>query len=229
MYGLGADIPVGPARTPAPTTKIDRTQILDPREYYRDPLACPDWPVVGPNQGYDGQRGRAGAEARLQAIGLYLNRGEGALRAPTDDEREQVFAATFRRSGSVWYYMGINNLSPLGMMVESDAQLMAEACHLRGYLRKLDVQEKAAAEDAEARRKNEARRTLDEYRRTVADQIAEIESLNEAVARHKQAMEDEAAVPRQYGLRQRLDANYRAAVNAAHTLGLGVPDAPAGI
>ncbi|WP_293875876.1 hypothetical protein [Sphingomonas sp. UBA978] len=219
-------IPPGPNTVPEPSTKIDRTQILDPKDYWRDPATCPDWPALTGTQRYDGPRGKVGAEQRLQAIGQYLNRGPGTLRAPTPDERDQHFSATFRRTGSPWHHLGLNELSPLGRMVEGEAELMAEACHLRGYLRKLEVKAAASAEADEHRRLSEARRTLDEYRFAAAADVAEIEALAEAVARHQQREEDEKAVARTYSIRQQLSARHSAAVQAAHTLGLGVPDAP---
>lgn len=218
-------IPVGPAAS-APTSKIDRTRILDPNDYWRDPMACPDWPCLGPNQGFDGRRGKEGAEERLEAIGLYLNRGPGQLRVPTAAEREQEFAKTFRRHGSNWYSLGIHNLAPLGRMVEGEADLMAEACHLRGYLRKLEA---TAARDAEAKKRreeSEARRTLEEYRAKAPDHIEQIRVLAPAVARHLQRLEDEKAVSLTRMHRDQVETLHSAAVRAAHTLGLGVPDAP---
>ncbi|MFH8652089.1 hypothetical protein [Sphingomonas paucimobilis] len=220
-------IPQGPNRTPSPTSKIDRTQILDPKDFWRDPMTCPDWPALTGNMRYDGARGKAGAEARLNAIGVHLNRGEGALRMPTPDEREKQFAATFRRTGAPWHAMGIVNLSPLGMMVENDAHLMAEACHIRGYLRKLEIVEAREADAAKERKLAEARQTLAEYRRDVPDEIEEYERLAEAAARHKQRIEDERAFDRSRAIRDHVATLHSAAVRAAHTLGLGVPDAPA--
>ncbi len=219
------DIP-GPNRTPEPSTKVDRTQILDPKDYWRDPATCPDWPALTGTQRYDGPRGKAGAEQRLQTIGQYLNRGPGALRVPTPDERDQHFAATFRRTGSPWHHMGMNELSPAGRFVEAEAELMAEACHLRGYLRKLEMKAAADEKAAAEYRLSSARNTLDDYRRGAPTEIAEIEALAEAVARHKQREEDERAVSRRYALIQSLNARHSAAVSAAHTLGLSVPDAP---
>ena len=217
---------VAPDKAPAADTRIDRTQILDPKDYWRDPATCPDWPVMGPNHRYEGPRGKVGAEARLEAIGRFLNRGPGTLRVPTEDEREQQFSATFRRSGSAYYAIGIDNLSPLGRLVEAEAELIAEACHLRGYLRKLEIKAQAEVDQVQVRKNYEAQRTLEEYRRNAPAQIAEIEALAEAVARHKQREEDERAVSRTYALRQTLTQTHSAAVRAAHALDLGVPDAP---
>lgn len=220
--------PMGPERKPAPSTRMDRTRILDPKDIWRDPMACPDWPALTGNMRYDGVRGKTGAEARLETIGHYLNRGEGALRVPTEDEREAQFAVTFRRSGSFanWHAMGIHNLSPLGMMAEADAMLMVEACHIRGYLRKLEAAAQRDADVVQERKLAEARHTLAEYRRTVPAEIEEHDGLAEAVARHKQRIEDERAFDRSRAIRDHVATLHSAAVQAAHTLGLGVPDAP---
>ena len=111
-------------------------------------------------------------------------------------------------------------------MAENDAMLMVEACHLRGYLRKLDDAAVRDAEAAEQRKLADARRTLERYRADVPARIAEIDSLAEAAARHQQRIDDERAVLRTQELRRHLRETHSAAVIAAHTLGLGVPDAP---
>jgi len=219
-------IPVGPDAGKAPATAIDRTQILDPKAFWPDAMACPDWPCLGPQQGFNGPRGKVGAEMRLEAIGSYLNRGPGALRAPTSDERDAEFSRTFRRNGSNWHHLGIRELSPLGRMVEGEAGLIVEACHLRGYLRKLETKVVRDAEAAERAKQAEARRTLEDYRATAPAEIEEFRSLAEAVARHQQRLEDERAFDRSRALRQHVETLHSAAVQAAHTLGLGVPDAP---
>ena len=218
---------IGP--NPTPTHKIDRRLILDPKDFWPDALKCPDWPALGPNEVHPGRIGKLGAEQRLETIGLHLNRGDGELRVPTQDERDDVFARTFRRvpnNNPRWQRIGIRNLSPLGMMVESHAELMVEACHIRGYLRKLEAAEKRAVEQAEEHRKAEARRTLADYRAQATAEIAEIKSLAEAAARHCQRIEDERAFARSQMLRDHVETLHSAAVRAAHTLGLGVPDAP---
>lgn len=222
------NIPMGPDKAPAPTAKPDRTNILDPKEFWPDILQCPDWPVVGITQSFDGQRGKAGAEARLETIGLHLNRGATSLRAPTADERLDEFARTFRRNGTNmrWYAIGINNLTALGMMAEADADLMVEACHLRAYIRKVEAVAIRDAERAADQRKSEARRALEEYRATVPGYVEEIASLADAVARHNQRIEDEKAERRTRYLRDHAQTLHSVAVQAAHTLGLGVPDAP---
>ncbi|MFC3440756.1 hypothetical protein ACFOKF_06000 [Sphingobium rhizovicinum] len=218
-------IPQGPTPTP-PATIIDRTAIFDPAEFWPNAMDCPDWPHLTGNLRYDGPRGKVGAEGRLQNIGAYLNRGR-ELRKPSEEERAQEVARLFRRSGGHWYALGITNLSPAGVLAETEACLIVEACHLRGYLRKLEAQA-VQAEEAKARRKlADARHTLAQYRATVPAEVEEIKALSEAVARHKQRLEDERAVARSQMLRDHVATMLSAAVSAAHTLGEEAPAHPA--
>lgn len=217
-------IPQGPTR--APESIIDRTQILKPEQFWPNAADCPDWPALRPTEQYLGPRGKAGAEQRLEAVGRGLNRGHGKLRVPMPAEVEAEFARTFRRSGSTWYHLGIRELSALGMMAEGDAGLIVEACHLRGYLRKLEAKATQEVDEAKRRRANEARQTLEDYRATVPAEIEEIKSLAEAAARHRQRLDDEKAFDRSHMLRQHIEGLHNYAIQAAHTLGLSVPDAP---
>lgn len=221
-------IPQGPTPASAAKSSPDRTHILDPKDFWPNVRECPDWPHLGPNQRYDGPRGKAGAEARLETIGWHLNRGTTSLHVPSADERTSEFARIFKRTGSFgnWYSLGIIDLSPLGMMAENEAMLMVEACHIRGYLRKL---EDAAVRDAEAavqRKEAAARRTLERYRAETPATIAEIGALAEAAARHQQRIDDEAAARRWRMLTESVEGGHTEAVKAAHALGLSAPDAP---
>jgi hypothetical protein len=221
-------IPQGPTPAAAAKSAPDRTQILDPKDYWPNVRECPDWPHLGQHQRYNGPCGKAGAEARLEAIGWHLNRAAATLHVPTADERTSDFARIFKRSGSFsnWYALGIIDLSPLGRLAEDEASMMVEACHIRGYLRKLDDAVLRDAEAAEQRKQAEARRTLERYRADTPDRIEEINSLAEAAARHQQRIDDEAAFRRRDMLIQSVGGGHSEAVKAAHSLGLGVPDAP---
>jgi hypothetical protein len=219
-------IPHGPAPDAGAKSSPDRTQILDPRDYWQTASSCPDWPRVSGTRRYDGPVGKVGAEQRLEAIGSYLNRGASTLHVPTSDERASEFARIFKHDGGTWYSLGINNLSPLGRLAEGEADLIVEACHIRGYLRKLEAQAVRDAEAKEQAKLSEARRTLENYRTTALAEIEEINSLAEAAARHEQRLADEQAAARTRMLRQHVGVLHSAAVGAAHTLGLSVPDAP---
>lgn len=217
-------IPVGPDANRALADVIDRRQVLDPAALWPGPVKCPDWPAVAAHQRYDGSRGKAAAEARLELLGQLLNRGSGKLRSPTEDERAEEFARLFRKTGSQWHHLGIPSLSPLGMLAENDATLIVEAAHIRGYLRKLEAIAERDAEADRRRKESIARRTLEKYRSISATSIAEIKAMAEAAERHRQRIEDEKAFYRSKELRRQLDAMHSEAVTAAHALGLGVPD-----
>lgn len=219
-------LPQGPTPASPQMSSPDRTRILDPHDFWPSVRECPDWPNLSPSQRYDGPTGRAGAEQRLEAIGRYLNRAATSLHAPSPEERDNEFSRVFKRTGTPWFALGIMNLSPLGRLAEDDARMIVEACHIRGYLRKLEAASARDAEAAEQRKLAEARRTLEQYRATVPGEIEEIKSLAEAVARHQQRLEDERAVGRSRMLRDHVETLHSEAVRAAHTLGLGVPDAP---
>lgn len=218
-------IPQGPTKV-AEMVAIDRTMIFDPVELWSDPLACPDWPHLPGTMRYDGPRGRHAAEARLERVGQILNRGPGNLKAPTKVEREEVIARFFKRSGGKWHTLGLRDLSPAGVISQDEADMIVEAAHLRGYLRKLDAQAVRETEAREEQRLREARRTLANYRETAPAEIEEIKTLAEAVARHQQRLDDEKAFARSQMLRQHVETLHGAAVMAAHALSLSVPDAP---
>lgn len=226
---FGKPFPV-PGRSAPPPPAIDMTHVLDPAEFWPDPMNCPDWPLEYSDgvstRRYEGPRGKAGAEMRMQMLGSTLNRGATSLRKPTQEERAAEFARVFKRSGSPFYRYGINDLSARDRLTEDRASLMVDALHVRGYLRKLEATVAREAEAKEQRRLADARRALDEYRKMVPVEIEEINSLAEAVARHQQRLDDERAFGRSRMLREHVGALHSQAVTAAHALGLSVPDAP---
>lgn len=210
----------------APETLPDRTRILDPKDYWPDPLKCPDWPQLRQGQVANGIVGKRGAEMQLEGMGQRLNRHGYKLRVPTAADRAQEIARMFRPSGGDWQHLGIANLSVLGIASREDANLIVEACHIRGYLRKLAAQEERAAEAADRQRLANARSTLDNYRAEAPARIENVKALSEAAARHQQRLDDEQAWHNLRGAKQNLDGFYSEAVRAAHELGLHVPDAP---
>lgn len=209
----------------APETTMDRTLILDPAELWPDPLSCPDWPIETATRRFEGQRGRAGAEAHLERLGAVLNRG-GKLHKPSAEERAEAFARIFARHGSDFYRYGITDLSALNRTVEEQARVAVDAAHVRGYLRKLDAQEARAAEQAQRRLVEDARKTLDRFNADVAARRAELTELAEAEARHKQREADERAARRCIEIRANLRHAHFPAVQAAGVLGVEAPAMP---
>lgn len=214
----------GPDR--AAETIVDRTLILDPAALWPDPLSCPDWPVEIGGRRYEGLRGRKGAKARLEMLSQHLNRGAGKVRPPSKDEREELSAKMFLQSGTEWHHLGIRGLSSRDRTVERDAHVIVDAVHVRGYLRKLDAQEKAQAEADERQKIAQARRRLDGYNQSVTDGRAELTALAEAEARHRQRIEDEQAFNRCHAIRQNLRHGHYDATQAAAKLGVEAPPMP---
>jgi hypothetical protein len=212
-------------------TAIDRTQILDCKELWPDPLACPDWPMEydapGSSRRYEGERGRRGAESRLEQLGQFLNRGGGKLRVPGEDDRAVEFARIFKREGDIYHRYGVANLSPLGRNMEAQAGLIVEAAHVRGYLRKLDAQEQAQAIADEKRKVADAQARVDGFARMSVEAAAELATLAEAAARHQQRLDDEKAFDRCKAIRQNVRHAHSDAIMAAHRLGLTPPQMPA--
>ncbi len=83
---FGKPFPV-PGQTAQPQAAIDMTHVLDPAEFWPDPMSCPDWPMEYSNgfstRRYEGQRGTAGAEMRMKMIGSIIKRGITNLSKPT--------------------------------------------------------------------------------------------------------------------------------------------------
>ena len=227
---LGKPFPV-PGQAAQSHAAIDMTHVLDPAEFWPDPMSCPDWPMEYDDgyskRRYEGPRGKAGAEMRMQMLGSALNRGITNLRKPTQEERAAEFARTFKRAGSPFYRYGINDLAARDRLTEDQARMMVDALHVRGYLRKLEAIEARQEEARKERPRAEARQTLARYRNTVDGSTEEIAALAEAAARHQQRIDDEKAFNRSRMLRQNLETLHANAVTAAHVLGEEAPARPA--
>src|SRR3546814_11144061 len=91
----------------------------------------------------------------------------------------------------MFQHLGLRNLSALDRTTESQAQLIVDAAHVRGYLRKLDAEEARAAEAKDRNERAKAETTLDRWLTSVAEGGKELASLADAAARHKQRIEDE--------------------------------------
>lgn len=213
----------------APETVPDLSQIIDVETLWPNPLDCPDWPHEVnngySNRRYEGARGKAGAEQRLYQLSYHINRG-AKVHAPSAAERETGVATVFKRGGSAYGLLGIPNLAPLGRTVENLADQIADATHVRGYLRKLAALEVKAADDEKRRKLSDARQRLDAYNTAVLNGLAELADLAEAEARHKQRIEDEKAFHRCVNTRRSLQMGHWEAAQAAATLGVDSPECP---
>lgn len=213
----------------APETVPDLSQILDVETLWPDPLACPDWPYEVnngySNRRYEGARGKAGAEQRLYQLVYHINRGAN-VHTPSDAERKSGMGMVFRQVGSAYQAIGIPNVAPLDRTVEHLADQIADATHVRGYLRKLAALEVKAADDDKSRKLSDARQRLDAYNTAVLNGLAELAELAEAEARHKQRIEDEKAFDRCANTRRALQMGHWDAAQAAATLGADAPECP---
>ncbi|AKM09313.1 hypothetical protein [Croceicoccus naphthovorans] len=211
---------------------IDRTMTLDPAKLWPEPADCPDWPVLNAAQIQHGQfiTGRTSAEQRLNALGVKLNGGNFRnLRAPTPDEREVMQAETFKDGtpdNPRWHALGLGDLKPAHPSHRNLAELMVEAAHIRGYLRKLDVQETKAVADRARREREQDQARVDSYAKQVERDTAELAELAEAVKRHEQRLADERAFRRASDLKHALIAGHSNAVQAANRLGIEAPARP---
>jgi len=219
-------------RAGQPESVIDRTQILDVEKLWPDPLDCPDWPIEYDHghtvRRHVGSRGRVGAMEKLEYLGGVLNRG-GRLHKPSEAERQDAFSRVFARGGTptrTASALGIMDIGPLDRTTEAQAEMIMQAAHVRGYLRKLDALEAKAAEGTERRQKASAQATIDDFKRLVSDGRAELTELAEAEARHRQRIEDEQAFIRCNALRHDIRLSHGRACQAAQELGVEAPPTP---
>ncbi|MCC5992489.1 MAG: hypothetical protein JJT99_08185 [Rhodobacteraceae bacterium] len=211
--------------------KPDLTLTKDPAAIWPDALDCPDFPLQSRGAEFKPAWARADAEKRLRALSGILN-GNGPLRAPTDAERAEALERHFKpRMAAIrglrevtFETRGFPGL--VGAIGTNHGDLIAEATHLRGYLRKLAVQAEQAAADAQARAERRARATLDDYRATIEAKKAEAEALADGAARYRQWLDDQRAYERLQAMPRDLEGLHQGAVAAAQELGEAAPKAP---
>ncbi|WP_333830597.1 hypothetical protein [Pararhodobacter sp.] len=209
----------------------DLTLTRDPATIWPDAMACPDFPLQSRGAAHKDAWSRKDAEARLRTVSGVLN-GGGPLRAPTEEERADAMERYFQpRNPAVrsirdekFDARGFTGLMPATGSGNGD--LIAEAVHLRGYLRKLAAQEERAATDQQDRAESNARSTLDNYRDSIAAKKAEAEALAEGAARYRQWLDDRAAFERLRLMPHDLERLRSGVVSAALELGEAAPPAP---
>lgn len=203
-------------------TAVDLTMTLDCTELWPDPAACPDWPLQLDMHGRDVSTGasRDEAAARLRQIHRFLHDG-AATRAPTPAERASLRQRFFRTGTRVnwrWDALNLADLAPASPDVADRAELLVQAAHVRGYLRKLDAHSDAARQRAEADRLESLRRRVDdapETLRRLEDQLAAAEA---GEARYLQWQADQRAAARAAELRAQLDMVRSEAAQARRAL-----------
>ena len=204
------------------TDHPDLTLVLDPSELWPDPAACPDWPLsldmTGRNVSVGASRDEAAA--RLRQIHRFLHDG-ASTRAPTPAERADLRQRYFRTGTRVnwrWDALNLADTVPASPDVSDRAELLVQAAHVRGYLRKLDTAAETERERAEAARLETLRRRVDGAPGVLAGLEAQLAELAEAEARHLQRIEDERAAARARELRHQIDGVKAEAAQAARVL-----------
>lgn len=208
----------------------DLTLALDATTLWPDPESCPDWPLYRDNLSaqMNSIGGRKDAEDRLQALGGALNRGPGRLVPPTKAMAERALAEHFSPGNAGnwrWDVLGLTDKRP-SRATNQVADLIVEAAHIRGYLRKLDARTKRAAQEAAEREELRARQTLVDFNAHAKRLVEEYASLADAAQRHQQRLDDEKAFGRRSHIPQELSFAHFDACRAASKLGVERPELP---
>lgn len=201
---------------------LDKTLTLDPAELWSDPADCPDWPLSLDMLGRVVPVGRSREEAaeRLRQIHHMLHDG-ATTQAPTEAERADMHARYFQPGALVnrrWDALGLTGTAPASPAVSEAAQVIVEAVHIRGYLRKLDSAAETERARTEANRLEALRRRVDgapETLRRLEEQLAEAE---EGEARYKKWLADQHAAARAAELRDQIDGVRAEAAQARASL-----------
>lgn len=212
------------AATKLDVKAADLTMTFDPAALWPDPEDCPDWPLARDalNRAMNAPRSAEEARAKLRGLGYALN-GEASARAPTGAEcaaaRERFFAEGSEVNWR-WPLLGFGHLRPATPSVRDASNLIVEAAHIRGYLRKLETRAANAAQakaDAEQAR---LRALVDGFPNTLAGLERQLEKASEGEARHLQRVADEADARRAHDLRHQITATRQEAERAAARLGV---------
>ena len=210
---------------------LDLTLARDPAAIWPDALDCPDFPLQRHGSLHKDAWSRADAEARLRTLARRLN-GAGALRAPSDDERTDIIARYFHPRNPAIRSINDGEFDARGFpgltaaTGNDHAFRIAEAVHLRGYLRKLDVQAEIAETRARDGAERRARHTLESYKAAMERMEAEATALADGAMRYRQWLEDQAAFERLRTMPADLVSLHRGAVAAAEELGEAPPEEP---
>ncbi|RFC68161.1 MULTISPECIES: hypothetical protein [Mesorhizobium] len=205
---------------------FDLAMTFDPEVLWPDANDCPDWPLMDENsRRMNPSFSRFDAENRLKRLRYMLNKGTEDLRPPTKAEAEQAKELLFEAGTAPnwrWVALGFKGMRPARRDNDA-AEMVLEAVHVRGWLRKLDERAASAAKATAAREQDRLKFAVSTYVDNVEGLKAELASLEEAAARHAQRAADEQAFNRANAIRQSLQWDRSAAVVAAKQLGIELP------
>ncbi|SLN09977.1 hypothetical protein ROJ8625_00137 [Roseivivax jejudonensis] len=210
-------------------TKPDLTMVRDPASIWPDPFECPDYPLTVAGERLTGAYSRAQAEQKLRTLSKQMN-GNHSLHKPSEHERSAALSTHFKQQrGHGPARPLMNALGFTDMAPTQQGKLIAQAVHLRGYLRKLEARDAEREKAAQERREHKARSKLERYSSYVDGLEAEADELLARAERYRQFLADKAAYHRVMDLRTEIDATHREAATAAAELGEPSPDRPAWI
>lgn len=212
---------------------IDLTLIIDPAQQWPDPESCPDWPLMDElSARMNSIGGPQDAQSRLATLERSLNRAPDArdFKMPTQAEKKSAldehFAPSQGASGNWrWDRLGFAHLIPR-RRTSNVADMIVEAAHIRGYLRKLEKRADREQAARAASKRAALERDVESYQPDLERLQGELDGISEAAQRHWQRLEDERAFHRANDLRRAIkDTHSRAAASAAE-LGIEIPPAP---
>ena len=210
-------------------SNVDLTQLFDPAKQWPNAETCPDWPInLGNPMGHQPPGSVALAEQKLEYLSGLLNKG-AATRKPNATDISQIKKQYFAvgNHGPHWLALGFTGLT-VKPGTRQEAELIVEAAHIRGYLRKLKLRQDRAVQLTGDEVKRYNRGIVDTYKRQSVIAKKELEQLSAAEERHKQRIADEQAFKRANYLRQHLTHLRSEAGMAANRLGEELNEAEEG-
>ncbi len=206
----------------------DLTMIRDPAQVWPDAQDCPDFPVNGRGAEPQPAWSREEAEARLRSLSRKLN-PDGELREPTDEERADLMERYFKKPTpgiAANERMAKQGFPGLVSNRTGEGFQIAEAFHLRGYLRKLADHAASQQKATEQRDQDRLKSTVDTFQQRAKAAQDEAEALAESARRYRQWEADRLAQRRLEAIPDDLARMHRAAVEAASELGIEAPELP---
>lgn len=214
-------LPAGPANMTE--ARPDLTQVFDPVELWPEAEACPDWPLRRSTVALSmaDHFSEQDARNRLKMLAYHLNK-EWRTFQPNKAERDKLVQEYFVRDGDGFPGLGLV-LTPRNRS-DHTAEMIVEAVHLQGYLRKLDERSRQASARADAEKNARHNLAMSQNLSAIRAAQTELDGLKEAEERHRQRLQDEAASIRAGDLRQTIESCRWNARQAAHALNIEIPE-----